>query len=109
MVSNLDVGRKIKQYRKQHAMTQNELASKVGVRSLHITNIENGKKGVSLDTLLLICECLHVSVSDVLPEEGRNDFELRKRWMDEIVHVMDALDTARLGMVRTMVCSLLCD
>ncbi|MCL2337290.1 MAG: helix-turn-helix domain-containing protein [Firmicutes bacterium] len=109
MASNMTLGQKIKQYRKRHAMTQGELAAKIGVEPLHITNIENGKKGISLDKLILICKCLHVSLAEVLPIEGQDDFELRQRWTEEIVSAIDGLDIAQLGTVKTMVCSLLAE
>lgn len=106
ITTNTTLGQRIRYYRKQNSMTQGELALKIGVEPLHITNIETGKKGVSLDKLMLICQCLHVSLSDILPIDVQDDLELRQRWTGEIVSAIDALDTTQLGIVRTMVCSL---
>lgn len=107
MITNTTLGQRIKYYRKRHSLTQGELASKIGVEPLHITNIETGKEGVSLDKLVLICQCLHVSLSDIMPIELQDDFELRQHWTDEIISAIDELDTDQLGMITTMVCSLL--
>jgi transcriptional regulator with XRE-family HTH domain len=106
MTSKSSIGQNIRQHRKLHGMTQKDLAEKVGVKPLHIMNIENGKKGVSHKRLLQICDCFHITLAELLPAEEHDDFELRQRWRDEIVSAIDELDTARLGIVKTMVCSL---
>jgi transcriptional regulator with XRE-family HTH domain len=101
------LGQNIRRYRKQHAMTQKDLAKITGVASMHISNIEQGRTGVSLDRLVLICEQLNVSLADVLPINKRDNSDLREKWLEEILSVIVELDTAQLGIVRTMICSLL--
>ena len=97
-------GDRLKYYRKLRGMTQEELAKKVGVASTHITNIERERKGVSLEVLQLICKALDVRMDDVVPDtDGREDLQLRKTLIAETVSVMNALDTEKLGVVRTMV------
>jgi transcriptional regulator with XRE-family HTH domain len=98
------LGIRLKYYRKLREMTQEELADKVGIAPTHITNIERGKKGVSLEVLMLICKTLEISLIDVLPDEGKqDDLEMREKLISEVVCVMNALDTEKLGVVRTMV------
>jgi transcriptional regulator with XRE-family HTH domain len=106
MTTASPIGKKIRQQRKLHNMTQKQLAESVGVQPLHIMNIENGKKGVSHKTLLQICGCLYINPADLMPLEERDDHDLRQRWRDEINNVIDKLDTGKLGTVKTMVCSL---
>lgn len=107
MITNPVLGQRIKHYRKLHSMTQEELAAVIGVASLHINNIENGKKGISLDKLVLICNHFHISLSDILPLGEQDDSELRKQWTDELVNALDGLNVTQLGTIKTMVCSLL--
>jgi len=97
-------GNKLRYYRKLRNFTQEELADQVGISPTHITNIEKGRKGVSLEVLRLICKKLDVSVTDVLPYEyGREDLHLREKLIAETISVMNELDTEKLGVVRTMI------
>ena len=109
MIANSVLGQRIKYYRTIHSMTQKELASAIGVAPLHIINVENGKKGISLEKLVQICELFHITPSDVLALDWPGDSELRKRWIDEILNAILGLDTVRLGTVKTMICSLLAE
>ena len=87
-------------------MTQEELASELGVEPLHISNIERGKKGISLDMLLLMCKCFDVGVGDLLPIGEHEDNELKTKWISEILETLDALELSQVGLIKTMVCSL---
>ena len=88
-------------------MTQEELASELGVEPLHISNIERGKKGISLDILLLMCKCFNVSMSDLLPlGEQEEDKELKTKMIDEIMEALHALEISQVGLLRAMICAL---
>lgn len=52
------VGRLIRAYRTQHDISTQELATILGVTKGYISNIETGKKDISLDKALHICEAL---------------------------------------------------
>lgn len=52
--------------RKGHNLTQAALARVAGVTPSAISQTETGRRGLSLDTLLLISERLHVSLDDLL-------------------------------------------
>ena len=109
MKANPILGERIRQYRIQNSMTQKELASEIGVEALHITKVENGKRGISSEKLKLICKCFRINLHDLLPQEYEvqpDDSELRQQWEKEIVSAIGRLDTAQLGMVRTMLCAL---
>ena len=96
---------KIKYYRKLYGMTQDEFAGALGVESLHISNVERGKKGVSLSMLVLICERFNISMEDLVPVK-RENMEMKKRWIDEIVTTLEALEASQVGMLKTMICGL---
>ncbi|MFI3299927.1 MAG: helix-turn-helix transcriptional regulator [Candidatus Gastranaerophilales bacterium] len=59
------IGAKIKQIRKQNKMTQELFSEKIGIESVSLSNIENGKSFPSMQTILKIFEEF-----DILP----NDF-----------------------------------
>lgn len=56
-------GENLRYYRKKAGLTQEEFAEKIGVGSVHIGNLEVGKKFVSADMLETISAALNVSPS----------------------------------------------
>ena len=54
----LRIGRRIAEVRKEHGMTQAQLAEQCGLQQAHIARIENGKFSVGLDTLAQIADAL---------------------------------------------------
>lgn len=60
-----EIGLRIKTIRKEKHITAEKLAELVGVSVQTISNIENGRKGVSLQVFLKICKALEIS-SDYL-------------------------------------------
>jgi len=55
----------ITKLRKQKAITQEELAVKVGITRAYLSNLENGKHKPSLDVALKISEVLGSSVEKI--------------------------------------------
>lgn len=67
------IGKRIRDARKEKGYTQEELAEKCGCRSPHISNIENGKIGVSLDLLYVLSIVLDKSMDYfVMDGKGAN-------------------------------------
>lgn len=62
------IGQRIAQLRKEHGMTQVELAERTGIQRAHITRIEAGKYSVGVDLLDKIAVALGMEVDFV---EGR--------------------------------------
>ena len=62
------IGRRIKHYRTEKRMSQEELGQVVAVNNEHISRIESGKKNLSLELLILIANALDVSADDLLTD-----------------------------------------
>jgi transcriptional regulator with XRE-family HTH domain len=62
------VGRKIRQLRKERKLTQNELASRIGIQQSDLSRIERGEYRVSLDILFRMLAEFRVSVSEFFDE-----------------------------------------
>ena len=60
------IGLRIKYFRSERKITQEELAELVGTTSRHIINIEMGIKGPSLNLLVSIANALEVTSDDLL-------------------------------------------
>ena len=62
------IGRRIKYFRNEKNMSQEDLAEAVGTINKHISNIELGTKGPSVEMLILIANALDVSADDLLTD-----------------------------------------
>lgn len=60
-IDYIEIGKRIKQRRKELKKSQESLGESVGISSNHVSSIENGKQSPSLETFILICDSLEVS------------------------------------------------
>lgn len=65
------VGRKIRQLRKAHKLTQTELASRIGVQQSDLSRMEKGEYRVSLDTLFKILGEFQLGIGEFFGEGGK--------------------------------------
>lgn len=56
------LGKKIKQYRKNKKLTQEQLAELINIEIPSLSNIETGKFAPSLETVQKLCEVLEVNL-----------------------------------------------
>ena len=62
------IGKRVKYYRTDKHMSQEELADELFISGRHISNIETGAKPPSLELLILIANALDVSADDLLTD-----------------------------------------
>lgn len=62
------VGRKIRQLRKEHKLTQVELSSRLGIQQSDLSRMEQGQYRVSLDTLFRILAEFKMSIGEFFEE-----------------------------------------
>jgi len=62
------VGRKIRQLRKEHKLTQVELSSRLGIQQSDLSRMEQGEYRVSLDTLFRILAEFKLSIGQFFEE-----------------------------------------
>jgi len=60
----LKVGQRIKELRKQLELSQEALALKAEVDRTYVTDVENGRRNVSLEILERLIKALNVSVTE---------------------------------------------
>ena len=68
------VGGKIRQLRKEHRLTQNELAERIGVQQSDLSRMEQGEYRVSLDTLFKILAEFDLGVGEFFDDVARTTF-----------------------------------
>ena len=70
---NVLVGANIKREREKAGFTQDQFSELLGIGSKSLSSIERGVVGVSLTTLLRICDILHISANVLLYEQARKN------------------------------------
>ena len=60
------IGSRIRQYRIERGITQEDLAFQINTSAAYVSNIERGIKKPSLQKLTEIAEVMHVTVNDFL-------------------------------------------
>ncbi|MCR2045346.1 helix-turn-helix domain-containing protein [Anaerosalibacter massiliensis] len=70
----MNIGKKIKELRKEHNMTANQLADLCNVSQSVISKLENGQRVADVPTLKKICEVFNITLSDFFASE--DGFEL---------------------------------
>ena len=63
MIDTRHIGRQIRALRIARGWRQNELAEKVGLARSTMSNIESGKRSLTLKTLKTFCEVFNVDIS----------------------------------------------
>ncbi len=66
---NLDyqsIGQRIRYFRKENRITQEELAFRIESSAAYVSNIEAGKKKPSLQKLTRIAEVLDITINDLI-------------------------------------------
>lgn len=70
---NVLVGANIKREREKAGFTQDQFSELLGIGSKSLSSIERGVVGVSLATLLRICDILHISANVLLYEQTKKN------------------------------------
>lgn len=66
-----EIGIRVRFARREHKLTQTELATKVGAHQTTISSVETGDADVRLMTLVRIAQALNLDFVDLLPLEAR--------------------------------------
>jgi transcriptional regulator with XRE-family HTH domain len=64
----MTIGQRIRHYREQRNLTQQQLADMIGVSNSEISLLESDKRRLTLENLDKIIKALDVKFTDILPE-----------------------------------------
>lgn len=98
----MDLGRQIKEYRKQMNWTQKELGEKVNVSDKTISSWENGRTYPELALLVVLSDLFQVSLDDFL----REDEKLVQR-MDKDIKLKNVYKYGLIGTITLVVLAVL--
>ncbi len=77
MINFKVIGQRIKTLRKEHLLTQEELAESLNISTEHLSRIETGSYRPSLNLIEKICDILSVDESDLM-FGTKNDSKINK-------------------------------
>ena len=84
---NVLVGINIKREREKAGFTQDQFSEMLGIGSKSLSAIERGVVGISLTTLLKICDLLSVSTNTILKENcEKNDIQNITDQLERLTH-----------------------
>ena len=95
------IGEKIRKYRKEKGISQEELAEKVGISVTHMSHIETANTKMSLPVLVSMAEALGVKTDDLLSEKTAEIGEATAEELAELLsscsesHARIILDVAK--------------
>ncbi len=92
------IGQKIREFRKKNAISQEQLAEKVGISVTHMSHIETGNTKLSLPVLVEIARVLEIKTDDLL----RDRQFLDERSYDEILDILDRCDDKQLQVLTSI-------
>lgn len=70
---NIQIGERLKYQREKAGLTQERFAELLDISPNHISDIERGVSGISLETLRSACRILYISSEQLLADELEND------------------------------------
>ena len=68
-MNTAQIRKNLEALRLTHGLTQAELAEAVDVTTDHISHVESGSSGISLELILKICRALKITPNDILSGE----------------------------------------
>lgn len=88
------VGQRIRELRKEHALTQAALAGRVGIQQSDLCRMETGEYRVALDTLFKILQVFDMNVGEFFLEERPTPTEQVSRSERELLQAYRSLTPA---------------
>ena len=83
-----EIGRRIKEIRKQKKIPQEKLAEMIGVTPNYMSALERGAYNIKLDLLVQIIDCLDITADDLFRDVVKNGYVNRaSRIADEIANL----------------------
>lgn len=79
----MNIGKKIKKYRKEAGLTQKQLAEKIGRKEITIRKYESGEREPRISIINDICEALNLPID----EFGEELFEIKRRGEERLEEI----------------------
>lgn len=92
------VGERVSKARDMRCLTQKQVAEMIGVNAVHISEIERGATGMSIDTVVALCDALNVTsdyilFGEVSSKDSNIDKLLSSLTQKEKLHIEECLQS----------------
>ncbi len=78
------IGNKLYSFRKRMGMTQAEVAEAAGIADRTYADIERGTVNMRIETVLRICDVLHITPDEVLTDDGSSVVERQSEILERL-------------------------
>lgn len=85
-----EIGRRIRNFRTENSMTQAQLAESLDISTNFISEVETGKKNISLDILCRLCRHYNISADYIL--FGKKDSPCPQHTLTDLLSSLSADD-----------------
>ena len=90
------IGQRIRKIRKAHKLSQDELASKVGISTTHMSHIETGNTKLSLPVLVDLADAVQARDDDLLFDSPRDSVSSTG---DELQQLLDGCNSQQAKVI----------
>ena len=96
-----EIGRRIKEIRKQKKIPQEKLAEMIGISPNYMSALERGAYNIKLELLVQIIDCLDITADDLFRDVIKNGYvnrssrltdEIEKLPVDEQTRIFEVLE-----------------
>lgn len=94
------LGQKIARLRKAAGYTQAQLAERVGLQPEHISRIETGRRGVSIEAIANIAQALGIEIHELFRLQDRDD--LKATSLDRLMWFASRLSSSEVDLVMAV-------
>lgn len=102
-MDSIQIGRFIAETRKQHHLTQRQLADALGISDKTVSKWECGKGLPEVSLMLPLCEELEISVNDLLAGERVTEPDYRKKAEENMMGLMKDREESRKKLVVSVI------
>lgn len=93
------IGKKIRQIRLEHDLSQEELSEKIEISPRHMCTIENGKSFPSIETFIKIAKVLDIDINQFFNLSINNTDYLR----EEIYNLVQISSVSELRLIKDII------
>ena len=98
------IGRRIQAIRKQRGLTQEQLAEQLDISTTHMSAIERGVSGVTVEKLVQIINCLDCTADDLFCDVLHTGYRTKSSRLYDLIAALPAKEQQKIfDVVETMV------
>lgn len=105
VISKKEIGDRLRGARRKRGVTQEKLASILGTNQSHVSNVERGDRGLTIQQLVKICRALRISPVEILgetKETKENGFIKDRRFIRRLQQVDRLSKADKLALLKTI-------